>query len=314
MAPMQAERRTPSKLLALLYVLSGLLCLVGAANPMRPDTPVALLWALGLVGSAGGAAIALLGARLRGWAIHAAVAFAGLLTALLAWRSATALGVVGLGPMLIALGLYAAHFLSLRAARLHAMMITVAASAGALAAKPSGFLMQWVVLVMSVLALTEVQGRLSERLRRAADTVRSPGWPTGARGRRRPPGTWRGPSGPASRSASPSSISTASRRSTTGTGTAPGTISCVNSRPAGHVVSARPTCSAATAVTSSCCACRRPTRRAPGNCWNSSVRPMTSRGRWAPRRPSRVTPSRRCSPARTPVSTGASATAGPGER
>ncbi|HEY4627158.1 MAG TPA: GGDEF domain-containing protein [Blastococcus sp.] len=167
---MQAERRTPSKLLALLYVLSGLLCLVGAANPMRPDTPVALLWTLGVVGSAGGAAIALLGARLRGWAIHAAVAFAGLLTALLAWRSATALGVVGLGPMLIALGLYAAHFVSLRAARLHAVMITVAASAGALAAKPSGFLMQWVVLVMSVLALTEVQGRLSERLRRAADT------------------------------------------------------------------------------------------------------------------------------------------------
>src|SRR4051812_21185897 len=109
MAPMQAERRTPSKLLALLYVLSGLLCLVGAA-------------------------IALLGARLRGWAIHAAVAFAGLLTTLLARRSATALGVVGLGPMLIALGLYAAHFLSLRAARLHAVMITVTASAGALVA------------------------------------------------------------------------------------------------------------------------------------------------------------------------------------
>src|SRR4051812_3596026 len=136
MAPMQAERRTPSKLLALLYVLSGLLCLVGAANPMRPDTPVALLWALGLVGSAGGAAIALLGARLRGWAIHAGVAFAGLLTALLAWRSATALGVVGLGPMLIALGPYAAPFLPLRAARPPALLLPVAASAGALPAHP----------------------------------------------------------------------------------------------------------------------------------------------------------------------------------
>src|SRR3954466_4053744 len=314
MAPMQAERRTPSKLLALLYVLSGLLCLVGAANPMRPDTPVALLWALEVVGSAGGAAIALLGARLRGWAIHAGVAFAGLLTALLAWRSATALGVVGLGPMLIALGLYAAHFLSLRAARLHVVMITVAASAGALAAKPSGFLMQWVVLAMSVLALTEVQGRLSERLRRVADTDPL----TGLANRR----AWEAEAtrnlARAQRTGEPLSFAiidpTASRRSTTGTGTAPATNSCANSRPAGHVVSARPTCSAATAVTSSCCACRRPTRRAPGNCWNSSVRPMTSRGRWAPRRPSRVTPSRRCSPARTPVSTGASATAGPGER
>jgi diguanylate cyclase (GGDEF)-like protein len=167
---MQAERRTPAVLLALLYALSGVLCLVGAARPMHPDTPVGLLWVLGAVGTAGGAAIGLLGARLRWWGISAAVTFAGVMTGLLAWRSVTAIGIVGLGPMMMALGLYAGHFLSLRAARLHVAVVIIAASAGAWVAKPSGFLMPWVVLVVSVLALTEAQGRLAGHLRRAADT------------------------------------------------------------------------------------------------------------------------------------------------
>jgi diguanylate cyclase (GGDEF)-like protein len=167
---MQAERRTPVAILAVLYALSGVLCVVGAVRPMHPDTPVGLLWALGAVGLVGGPAIWLLGPRLRCWAIHTAVAFAGVLTGLLAWRSVTAIGVVGLGPMMIALGLYAAHFLSLRAARLHAAGVTIVASAGALAAEPAGFLLPWVIIVIATLTLTEVQGRLARRLRTAADT------------------------------------------------------------------------------------------------------------------------------------------------
>jgi diguanylate cyclase (GGDEF)-like protein len=89
---------------------------------------------------------------------------------LLAWQSATRVGIVGLGPVLIALGLYAAHFFSLRAARVHVLLLVVLASAGAWAARPSGFLVQWVVLVVAAVALTEVQARLALHLRTAAGT------------------------------------------------------------------------------------------------------------------------------------------------
>ena len=44
---MHAERRTAAVLLAVLYAVSGALCLFAAAWPMRPDTPVHVLWGLG---------------------------------------------------------------------------------------------------------------------------------------------------------------------------------------------------------------------------------------------------------------------------
>src|SRR3954468_215041 len=104
---MHAARRTPVALLAVLYGFSGALCLIAAVWPPNPHSPVALLVATGIAGLAAGAAFSALGAR-TGWpVIHAAVALAGVLVGLLAWRSVTAVGIVGLGPAVIAIGLYA---------------------------------------------------------------------------------------------------------------------------------------------------------------------------------------------------------------
>src|SRR5689334_23317946 len=101
---MHADRRAPVVLLAVLYGLSWALCLIAAVWPPDHRTPVALLLALGIVGLAGGAGFWVAGARTRWAAIHAAVALAGVLVGLIAWRSATAVGIVGLGPILIAIG------------------------------------------------------------------------------------------------------------------------------------------------------------------------------------------------------------------
>jgi diguanylate cyclase (GGDEF)-like protein len=111
-----------------------------------------------------------LGARARWEAIHAAIALAGVLVALLAWRSATAVGVVGLGPALIAIGLYAAYFFPLTAARLHVLALVGLGTAGAIAAAPGHFTVPWLVLVLATLGLTETQGRLARSLRTAATT------------------------------------------------------------------------------------------------------------------------------------------------
>jgi diguanylate cyclase (GGDEF)-like protein len=170
MNAMHGDRRTPALLLAVLYAVSGALCLVTATWPMHRDTPTALLVALAVTGLGGGAAIWSFRGHLRGWVLHAAVALAGVLIATLAWQSATAVGIVGLGPAVIAVGLYAAHFFELPAARLHAALLVLLTSAGAVAAEPRGFAVAWSAVVVSVVAFTEVQGRLARNLRTAATT------------------------------------------------------------------------------------------------------------------------------------------------
>jgi diguanylate cyclase (GGDEF)-like protein len=170
MNAMLPDRRSPALLLAVLYAVCGLLCLATAIWPMHPDAPVPLLRALAAIGSFGAAAIWFSRSRVRGWMLHVALALAGVLIALLAWRSATAVGIVGLGPALIALGLYAAHFFDLPAARLHATTAVALASAGAAGAAPGGFFVAWLAVVVSVIALTETQARFTRSLRTAATT------------------------------------------------------------------------------------------------------------------------------------------------
>ncbi|WP_299959794.1 GGDEF domain-containing protein [uncultured Modestobacter sp.] len=157
-------------LLALLHGSGGLLCAVGALHPMSPRTPVGLLWALAAVGVSAAAGLLLAGARVTVVVQHLALALFSTLLAVLAGCSATAVGVVGLGPVLVVVGLYAAHFLSLRTARAHAGWLVAAATAGAWLAEPSGFAMAWLVAVVSTLLLTEAHGRLNGRLRTDAAT------------------------------------------------------------------------------------------------------------------------------------------------
>ena len=167
---MHADRRTPVVLLAVLYSISGALCLAEAVWPLHPNSPVALNLAVGIVTLAAGTAFAVLGVRTRWWAVHAAIAFGGVLIGLLAWRSVTAVGIVGMGPALIGLGLYAGHFFPLEAARVHVLALVTLATAGAVAAAPQGFTVPWVTLVVATVTLTEAQGRLAKNLRTAATT------------------------------------------------------------------------------------------------------------------------------------------------
>jgi diguanylate cyclase (GGDEF)-like protein len=167
---MHADRRTPVALLAVLYASSGALCLIASVWPPHPRSPVPTFLAIAVIGLVGGTLFWVLGPRTPWAAIHGAIALAAVLIGLLAWRSATAVGIVGLGPALIAIGLYAAHFFPLAAARLHVLALVVLATAGAVAAAPHSFTVPWVVLVVATLALTETHGRLARGLRTAATT------------------------------------------------------------------------------------------------------------------------------------------------
>jgi diguanylate cyclase (GGDEF)-like protein len=167
---MHADRRTPVALMAMLYAVSGALCLIAAAWPADPRSPVGLILAVAVVGLVGGGLFWALGSRVRWWALHAAVALGSVVVGVLAWRSVTAVGIVGMGPALIGIGLYAAHFFPLFAARLHVLLLVLLATAGAVAAEPGGFTVPWVILIAATVALTEAQGRLARNLRTAATT------------------------------------------------------------------------------------------------------------------------------------------------
>ena len=198
---MHADRRMPVVLLAVLYAVSGALCLVGGRLADAPRQPVALL--LGGRRSSGwpaAPASAALGVRTRWWAIHAAVALGGVLIGLLAWRSVTAVGIVGLGPALIGLGLYAAHFFPLGAARLHVLGRSSSSPRPARSPPPrrTSRCPGWCSCV-ATLTLTEAQGRLAQSLRTAATTDPLTGvanrraWEAEARA------TWPGRTAPGSR-------------------------------------------------------------------------------------------------------------------
>jgi diguanylate cyclase (GGDEF)-like protein len=170
MVDMHAGRQTAAMLLAVLYALSGVLCLVGAIRPMDSDTPVGLLAALGAIGLVGGLVLGTRAGRLGDAALHTAVAVMSVLLGVLAWQSATAVGIVGLGPAMICLELFVAHYFHRPAARVQTALLVVSASLGAWAAEPSGFLNAWITVIVSVVALGEGQNRIAQQLRAAADT------------------------------------------------------------------------------------------------------------------------------------------------
>jgi diguanylate cyclase (GGDEF)-like protein len=167
---MNGGRRTPALLLAVLYAVCGVMCFASAAQPLHRNSPVTLLMALGCAGLAGALLFWFRASRMPEAALHAGAALVPVLLGLLAWRSATAVGIVGLGPAMIGVQLYVAYFFIRPHARLHAAGLVAVTTAGAIAAAPSGFAVPWLTLVLSVIALGEVQLHLVARLRAAADT------------------------------------------------------------------------------------------------------------------------------------------------
>jgi diguanylate cyclase (GGDEF)-like protein len=167
---MARERPMRSALLALLYGAGGAFSLLNAAWPFRPDSPVVLSWFVGVLAIALAATMWWRAARLTDLEVHLSLVLGAGLVAVLASQSMTAVGVVALGPIIITICLYAGWFLPLPAARAHVAFTLLLTSAGAGLSAPDNFLVFWVIVVVTAAALTEIQGRLADQLRRAATT------------------------------------------------------------------------------------------------------------------------------------------------
>jgi diguanylate cyclase (GGDEF)-like protein len=159
-----------SALLSLLYAVGGAFSLLYAAWPTEVTSPITLGWLAGSLALTVAALVWWRGTRLSDRQAHAALALAAVLVAVLASRFVTSVGIVALGPIIITLCLYCGWFLPLPAARAQAALTLLLASAGAWTAGPAGFVVPWLVLVVTAAVLTEIQGRLADQLRRAATT------------------------------------------------------------------------------------------------------------------------------------------------
>jgi hypothetical protein len=250
-------------LLSLLYAVSAVLSVVAALVPATPRTAAPLLWVLAGVG-AGGAAVLWLGRdRLGPRTVHVAVGVLSVFVGLFAWRASSPVGFLVLGPAVVALGLFSAHFLSRPAARAHLVFLVAVSTAGAAAAEPSGVVAPWLVMAAVVGLLVEAQAWTTGELRRAAGTDPL----TGLANRR----TWETEANRSlahalrtgEPSPSPSSTSTTSSGSTTSRATPPATPCCAPSRGGGAASCGSPTRSAGTAATSSCSVCPARMRPAP---------------------------------------------------
>jgi diguanylate cyclase (GGDEF)-like protein len=164
--------RLPARvgLLALLYGSGALCCVISAWWPMHPDTPLALDRTCAAVGVVVTGLLLLLRDRLPVAGQHTALVGFSLLVAVYAAGSVTAAAVVGLGPALISVGLYAAHSLSLPAARAHALIAVATAALGAATAAPDGYALPWSIALGATLVITEAAARLSAQLRTDAFT------------------------------------------------------------------------------------------------------------------------------------------------
>jgi diguanylate cyclase (GGDEF)-like protein len=157
-------------LLSLLYAVSAVLSVVAALVPATPRTAAPLLWVLAGVGAVGAAVLWLGRDRLGPRTVHVAVGVLSVFVGLFAWRASSPVGFLVLGPAVVALGLFSAHFLSRPAARAHLVFLVAVSTAGAAAAEPSGVVVPWLVMAAVVGLLVEAQAWTTGELRRAAGT------------------------------------------------------------------------------------------------------------------------------------------------
>jgi diguanylate cyclase (GGDEF)-like protein len=169
-----AQRDASLASMAMIYLLGGLFCLIGAVAPPSPQTPRLLHAVLAVVGLLAGLLLWWVSNRWAGRAtaplLHLALAGNTSLTCLLMLNAATPEGRVLIGYNFVYLAMVSAYFLPQPQARVHtaAILLAVAAVTWFTAARTS-----WLVgfiITVSIVTVAEVLGRLATRLRTGATT------------------------------------------------------------------------------------------------------------------------------------------------
>lgn len=166
----QDQRVSRARLLALLYALGGLLCLLVVVIRRNPQARYALLTTVGVIGVVIAALLLICAARVPTAVLSIGVAAYSLLIGFLAAVAVTAVGVLGLAPAMIGTAMYNGYFATRRALALQVGIAVAAFCVGAKLSGTSPLLMGIVPAVIVAVAGSITLYRLTDRLRRSGST------------------------------------------------------------------------------------------------------------------------------------------------
>jgi diguanylate cyclase (GGDEF)-like protein len=156
--------------LALLTLVAAAACTFSAAFPVAPGRPVTLRLGLTGIGVALALGLFVAGSRATHDVLSAVVAAVIVITSVLVGASSTTGGAMLAGYAYVWITVYSGLFLSYNATRMHAALITVGFGIGLLATGLDETLTGWLLVSATVWVSGLALSRLSERVRRHAET------------------------------------------------------------------------------------------------------------------------------------------------
>ena len=156
--------------LALLTLVAAFACAFSAAFPVAPGRPTTLLIILAGAGVVLAAALLIAGPRVGHAGLSATVVIVIVITSILVGASSTTGGAMLAGYAYVWITVYSGLFLSPAATRLHAALITIGFGAGLLATGLDETLTAWILVSATVWGSGHALSKLSERVRRQAET------------------------------------------------------------------------------------------------------------------------------------------------
>ena len=156
--------------LALLTLLAAAACSFAAAFPVAPGRPVTLLLVLTGIGLLIALGLVVAGPRATHGPLSATVAAVIVINSVLVGASSTTGGAMLAGYAYVWITVYSGLFLSRNATRLHAGLITVGFGIGLVATGLDETLTGWLLVSATVWVSGIALSRLSERVRRQAET------------------------------------------------------------------------------------------------------------------------------------------------
>lgn len=156
--------------LSALTLVAAFACAFSAAFPVAPGRPTDLLIVLTVLGVVLAAGLLLAGPRVGPAGLTATVGILIAITSVLVGASSTTGGAMLAGYAYVWITVYSALFLSPAATRLHSALTTVGFGIGLLASGLHEVLTAWILVSATVWGSGHALSRLSERVRRQADT------------------------------------------------------------------------------------------------------------------------------------------------
>ncbi|HEX3691839.1 MAG TPA: GGDEF domain-containing protein [Solirubrobacteraceae bacterium] len=156
--------------LALLFAFKAAICAVVVISPISPHEPTRLLSAIGVGAILASGCVWLFGGRIPLWGYELLAALGALTASALVARSATHGGVMITALSYPWIAIYSAHFFPRRVVIALGTLVSVGFGAGLLIGGLPNAGVYWVTVTATTWSICIVLGKLSESLRRQADT------------------------------------------------------------------------------------------------------------------------------------------------